>query len=189
MPGAGGLLAANYLYNSAARDGTVLAIMNNGSPLFQTFDADNARYDAGKLNWIGTIAPITEDLVAWHTAPVKSFADLLTTELIIGTTGKGNTSYMIPVARNDDDRATFRIFAATARLGRPLVTTPDVPPDRLEALQAAFAAMMTDQAFIAEATKLQIEIAPVGPGEMRKLVESILSTPKPIIARLKAIVD
>src|SRR5271168_1430613 len=53
MPGAGGLLAANYLYNSAPRDGTVLAIMNNGAPLFQTFDADNARYDAGKLNWIG----------------------------------------------------------------------------------------------------------------------------------------
>src|ERR1700730_7232043 len=26
MPGAGGLLAANYLYNSAPRDGTVLAI-------------------------------------------------------------------------------------------------------------------------------------------------------------------
>ncbi len=58
MPGAGGLRAANYLYNAAARDGTILASLNQQMPLTQALGTSGVEFDLNKCAWIGnTMSP------------------------------------------------------------------------------------------------------------------------------------
>ncbi len=56
MEGAGGLIAANYTYNKADRDGTFIGVWNSAYVLYQALGDRAVRLDATKLNWIG--API-----------------------------------------------------------------------------------------------------------------------------------
>ena len=57
MPGAGGLLATNYLYNQAPQDGTIIGIINATVPLMPLVGNKQARFDALKFNWIGAHRP------------------------------------------------------------------------------------------------------------------------------------
>lgn len=50
MPGAGNVLATNYMYNIAPRDGTVIAVVNNAIPLNQLLGGKGVGYDASKFN-------------------------------------------------------------------------------------------------------------------------------------------
>jgi len=54
MPGAGGIIATKHLYSQAARDGSVMGIVQNNAPLEPLFGTKAADYDSTKLNWIGT---------------------------------------------------------------------------------------------------------------------------------------
>jgi tripartite-type tricarboxylate transporter receptor subunit TctC len=85
MTGAAGIQAINYVENVAPRDGTVMTIVNNGLPVDQALGlADGMKADMAALNWLGNISSSNEVLVAWHTAPVKTFADAKRVPLIIG---------------------------------------------------------------------------------------------------------
>lgn len=89
MPGAGGLRAANYLYASTPKDGTFMAAVQRENPLDPLIRGkkSGAKFDSLKFNWIGSINVETIIAIAWHTAPVKTYKDLYTKELIIGATG------------------------------------------------------------------------------------------------------
>ena len=81
MPGAAGAVAAGNLYNIAAKDGTVFELLQREmlvAPLLESRNIDN-HYDARKFNWLGSLNSETGVIVAWHTTPHKTFADLLTT--------------------------------------------------------------------------------------------------------------
>src|ERR1700681_4535835 len=52
MPGAGGLLAANNLFNTAPRDGTVLAITGRTTAIEPLIGNANAKFDGRKFNWL-----------------------------------------------------------------------------------------------------------------------------------------
>lgn len=101
MTGGGGLVAANYLYNVASKDGTAMGIMVGTLSLFQAFGDKAIKFDAAKFNWIGTIASTKENVVAWHTAKAKSFEDLLKYEHIAGASGRSSPSYMVPKLMNE----------------------------------------------------------------------------------------
>lgn len=109
MTGGGGLVAANHLYNVAPKDGTQLGMMVSSLPFLQAIELEGVKFDAAKFNWIGTIAPTQEGLVAWHTAPVKKFEDLLTTEFVLGASGAGSTSVLTPTMINALLGAKIRI--------------------------------------------------------------------------------
>lgn len=88
MPGAGSLAAANYIYNVAAKDGSVIALVMRGMLLIKNWSPASVRFDLGRLNWIGSINSEVALTVAWHTAPHKTVKDLFDKELIVGgTTG------------------------------------------------------------------------------------------------------
>ena len=54
MPGAGGLLSLNYLYNSARKDGLTIGITTAVGPYVnQILDSEAARYDLRHFNWLG----------------------------------------------------------------------------------------------------------------------------------------
>jgi tripartite-type tricarboxylate transporter receptor subunit TctC len=91
MPGAGGLTAMNYIYNAAERDGSVLALVQNNTPLEPLFGTRQARYDATRLNWLGTPSFEVAMVLLWHTVPVNSVADLQSRETQMGASGANST--------------------------------------------------------------------------------------------------
>ena len=90
MPGAGGLRAANHLYNVAAKDGTVFGIFDQAVFLDQLLGAGTLRGDVRKFNWIGRLINNSAVLFAWHTVKVKKIEDALTHELIVAAPGSSS---------------------------------------------------------------------------------------------------
>lgn len=91
MPGAGGITAVNWLYNAAEKDGTVVGLVQNGTPLEPLFGTKEARYDATRFNWLGTPSFEVSMVLVWHTVPVNTVDDLKTRETNMGASGANST--------------------------------------------------------------------------------------------------
>jgi tripartite-type tricarboxylate transporter receptor subunit TctC len=98
MPGARGLASANYLYNLAKRDGTVLGILEREHLIDAYLIPEGVRYDERNFNWIGSIGSEQGIAFAWHTAPQKTVDDIRKTELIVG--GYSNSAVLPRVYNN-----------------------------------------------------------------------------------------
>src|SRR5262245_28635068 len=109
MPGAGGLVAANYVYNNAARDGSEFAITSRTAALEPLLGNQHARFDPLTLNWIANANIENSVCVAWHTPPVKTVADVFTLELIVGGASSAAQEVMFPRALNKLLGTKFRI--------------------------------------------------------------------------------
>lgn len=91
MPGAGGLKAANYLYNVAPQDGSEIGSIQN-TVLFEPLYGNKlARFDAHKFNWIGSANSEVAMIVVWHTAPAQTIEELQKTQITVGATGAAST--------------------------------------------------------------------------------------------------
>lgn len=101
MPGAGGMLMANNLFNVAARDGTVIGASLNGMPTGPLLQPKVSRFDPTQFIWIGSMYRANNVAYVWHQAPVQSLADLKTKEAIIGTSGPGSGSYDLSILSRD----------------------------------------------------------------------------------------
>jgi tripartite-type tricarboxylate transporter receptor subunit TctC len=96
MPGAAGIVAANYLYNIARQDGSEIGMMGRATgtqPLIDPKDK-GPRYDARRFNWIGTPQQEVGLVLVRTSSPVRSLQDLKQHELIVsGTTAAAPPSY------------------------------------------------------------------------------------------------
>jgi tripartite-type tricarboxylate transporter receptor subunit TctC len=93
------------------------------------------------------------------------------------------------LARNEAERQVFALLSSTVVVGRPILTTPDVPADRLAALKNAFAKTMQDPNFLEEAKKLNLEINPLYADEMQKLINAVIATPPDVVKLAKAAIS
>ncbi|MDB5651897.1 MAG: uncharacterized protein JWL62_3417, partial [Hyphomicrobiales bacterium] len=94
MVGAGGIVATNYLAKIAARDGTVIAQVQNTVPFQPLVAPGGDQFDATKLGYIGSANSEVSLAFTWHTSPTKSFADLTRRETIMaGVTGSTSANY------------------------------------------------------------------------------------------------
>ena len=109
VPGAGGLVMTNQLYNSAPRDGTVIGAPLNGVPMAPLLEPNASRFDAARLNWLGSTNREAYVAFAWHTAPVQSLNDLLITELVVGGAGQGGAMVDFPLAASRILSLKFRV--------------------------------------------------------------------------------
>jgi hypothetical protein len=90
---------------------------------------------------------------------------------------------------SDRDRKVLRALSAAGDLGKPLVLQLSVPDERVHILRNAFAAMVKDPAFIADAEKTrQVVSATIGDDAI-KIVDEIYSSPKDIIEAARAIAN
>jgi tripartite-type tricarboxylate transporter receptor subunit TctC len=96
MPGASGLIEVNYLYNTAPKDGSVIAITQHGMVFAPIFDAREVRYKIDGFRWLGSVTPVTVIAVFRKDAPARTVAELFDREVIIG--GAGGTQYYLPLA-------------------------------------------------------------------------------------------
>lgn len=110
MPGAGGLKLMEYLYSIAPQDGTVMGAISRGNPFEPMLGNKKAKFDPFKFTWLGSMNKEVSLAISWHTAKVKTFADLKTTELLIPGTGAGADSQILPVAFNKLAGTRFKII-------------------------------------------------------------------------------
>jgi tripartite-type tricarboxylate transporter receptor subunit TctC len=258
MDGAGGLVAMNYTYNKAEKDGTVMLATYNSLTLQPLFDARGTHYDPRQFNWIGSVSSQQNICVTWHTSPVHTLDQAGEREVIVASTGASSDSSTTPKilnalagtkfkvilgygtsesrlavergevdgvcglswstlkASNPDwldgkklniltqmglhkhpdmpdvplvtefvkdpgDQQVLTLLLMRSGMGRPFVAPPGVPADRLTLLRDAFMATMKDHAFIADATKMKLEVDPMGPEEMAKLIKSAYDSPQSIV--------
>jgi tripartite-type tricarboxylate transporter receptor subunit TctC len=236
MPGAGGMVSANWLYEIAPKDGSAVGISVPNIALAHVLEVGPIRYDARKFNWIGRIVSPTATLYTWHTSSTKTVADLREHEILIASTGalsqahitshmmngvagakfkiiagyKGTTDAIIALeqgevqaaifpwtfikatrpdwlrdkkvnvvaqytrrlnpelpgvpsifdlAQTDQQRDIFGLFFGPDEIGQSLMYPPGVDGARVQAMRNAFAAVVLDKAFIAEAEKQKLDLS------------------------------
>lgn len=89
MEGAGSLRLANWLYNAAPKDGTVIATISRAVPFDPLIGADQsaAQFDPTKFTWLGSANNEVSTCVSWDKSGVKTFDDLKTKGMVMGGDG------------------------------------------------------------------------------------------------------
>jgi tripartite-type tricarboxylate transporter receptor subunit TctC len=100
MPGAGGVVLANYLQTRAARDGTEFGALEHGTAFTSLLTGGRAEFDPTRLGWLGSMEQFTPIVAVWHTSPIRSADDLTTKSMNVGTSGAGSTTSGYPNALN-----------------------------------------------------------------------------------------
>jgi len=99
MPGATGLTAANYIWNIAPKDGSVIANAHQSLPLRQVLGDSAVQYDAAQFQWIGSAEVSNQTIAVWHNVPVQTLADVKTHEVVMGgTTLRADSSIVLALA-------------------------------------------------------------------------------------------
>jgi tripartite-type tricarboxylate transporter receptor subunit TctC len=90
MPGAGSLRAANYIYNAAAKDGTMLGVFARGMAMEPLIGASGTNFDSRKFAWIGSGTNEVSVCATWHAAKVKTWSDSLAIPFTVAGEGSGS---------------------------------------------------------------------------------------------------
>jgi tripartite-type tricarboxylate transporter receptor subunit TctC len=100
MPQAAGVVVANHMYVRAARDGSVIGGISRNLPSQAMMHLPNIEADPRKFNWLGATSFPGRVCVAAGNAPVKTAADIFTTDLITGGVGSGSSTSIVPTVLN-----------------------------------------------------------------------------------------
>jgi predicted outer membrane repeat protein len=87
MPTAAGVASANFIYNSAPRDGSAILAAQNASLMLPLYDSPVAHYDPRKFEWIGSTDKQEAICTTWITSPVKTLADATQRDVPVAATG------------------------------------------------------------------------------------------------------
>jgi tripartite-type tricarboxylate transporter receptor subunit TctC len=90
MPGAGSLRAANWLYNAAPKDGSVIGMFSRGMAMEPLIGTSQTQFDARKFSWLGSGTDEVSTCVTWHDSPVKTWEDALKIPFTVGGEGSGS---------------------------------------------------------------------------------------------------
>ncbi len=108
MPGAGSLVAANYIYNVAAKDGTSYGLFARNMPLIALLGVNSSvKYDPQKFTWLGSTSDFEDDAyIMWlrKDAPVKTIEQARVKggpPVVLGGTGEGATGNDVPLILQD----------------------------------------------------------------------------------------
>jgi tripartite-type tricarboxylate transporter receptor subunit TctC len=92
---------------------------------------------------------------------------------------------VVELAASEDDRAIWRFFTSKFKMARPLALPPEVPAERVKALQDAFDATMRDPQFLEEAKQIGLQIDPLGGEAIGRLIAQMQATPEALVERLR----
>lgn len=269
MPGAAMLISANYIFNSAPRDGTVIGHWSGPLILQHMMGNPAVQFEGRKFGWIGM--PTADALICittersgirtaedWRNAknrvklgaigPGTSGTD--DTKLFGAATGfplqliegykgtadirvaaetgevDGTCSFgwqsakvtwanalrakqvhvvlqtmlethpelkgvplAIDFAKTDEGKKLLRIAAEVYGKQRLYSLPPQVPAERVRALQKAFVATLKDPQFLAEAEKAKLEIDPIDGPAVEKMVQGLYDIEPAVVARVKQILE
>ncbi len=89
-------------------------------------------------------------------------------------------------AKTPQQKQILDLVYSQTTFGRPYVVAPGVPPERVDALRKAFMETMTDPELIAEAKRINLDIAPIAGEELQALIAKLYATPQEIVDKAKA---
>jgi tripartite-type tricarboxylate transporter receptor subunit TctC len=89
--------------------------------------------------------------------------------------------------KGEDDRRLMQFLVSEQAFQRPFVLPPGTPKERVDLLRSAFDSMVRDAAFLADAKKSGLNIAPASGAAVQALVEQVYATPAELVERSEAI--
>jgi tripartite-type tricarboxylate transporter receptor subunit TctC len=265
MTGAGGVVAANYMYNVAPKDGSAIALFMAGAPFEPLFGNTQAKFDPVKFNWIMSLNRLVNIAIFWHESPIHTPEDFFKGQVLIGSSGGGDSSTEVyarllnnlagtkfkivagytgngevmlamergevwgivgtelsslratrpdwirdgkvrivaqigltnspdipqvpqglDLLKDEEGHKVFEILLARQENGRSFALPPGTPPDILATYRQAFAAMVKDPAFLADAANLKADIVVASGDEVEALLVRTYGSPRALIERASA---
>ena len=98
MPGGGGLVAANHIFNAASKDGTVIGLFHEAQMMNQLTGGEGVQFDLRAFNWLGSSYVDPNVCIVRSDAPVTTFAGMIgySKPIAVGGTGPGSNTYDAP---------------------------------------------------------------------------------------------
>jgi tripartite-type tricarboxylate transporter receptor subunit TctC len=100
-----------------------------------------------------------------------------------------NVRMLQDLAKNPKHREIFEFLCLVPAMGRPLFMPAGVPAERVAAVRRAFAATMKDAAFIEEARRARLDVAPLTGEEIEQIVAKTFSAPADVRAVGKTVME
>jgi tripartite-type tricarboxylate transporter receptor subunit TctC len=98
MPGASGMVGANYVYNMSKHDGLIIGSINRVTPSAQLLKIEGVKFDLLKYSWIGSAAVETSAFFVRTDLPYNTYEDLKRAkEINVGATGPGDITYTFAI--------------------------------------------------------------------------------------------
>ena len=270
MPGAAGIIAANYVYGVAKPDGLTLGVINPALYIDQLLGAKEVRFDWPRFAYIGSPERVDQVLYIRTDGPYKTLDDIrkaaepprcaalarsglgyflprlleeglgLKFNIVAGYGGGGDMNLAIEkgevhcragtasayVSREptrtwikngfvralaqsgatrypklpdvptihelldahktpDATKRVAKVILASGDLGRPFITTPGTPTDRVKILRAAFTKAMNDSELLADAKKRGWDLDILAGEDLESLSKEIMVQPAEVIERVK----
>ena len=110
MPGAGGAVGMNYLYNVAPRDGTAIITPLTTAVLAQAIGEKSTKYDVTKMHWIGRTAINSQIVYVWHTTGVTDIDGVRRRQITLGSSGAGSSQTILPLIMNEVLGTKFKVI-------------------------------------------------------------------------------
>jgi len=275
MPGAGSVVATNYVYSVAKPDGLTIALPSSGIYLDQLVGRPEVKFDIRKFAWIGS--PVSEPMIFYvrSDSPYKTIADVKNSKepAKCGSTGTVSTDFILarmledtlpPLKINtvlgypggseidlavekgevicrgmtaspyfgrepflswqkknfvrvllysgkkrderipdvptineifdkekvpENSRRVAQVILAAESFGRPIISGPGLPANRVATLRRAFDQAMKDPDLLAETQKQKMDVDPESGENLERLAQQILMQPAEVLARVKKILS
>ncbi len=117
MPGAGGTKGANFLYNTAPRDGTTIGILLADTPLTARLRTTGVKYKPGEFQYLGAAENVHHGIVVRKRAGVSSLEEAKKKPVLMGSSGKGSQTYIVPSLLNAFIGTKFKVVKGYRGLG------------------------------------------------------------------------
>jgi tripartite-type tricarboxylate transporter receptor subunit TctC len=95
-----------------------------------------------------------------------------------------NVPTLPELALSDEGREVLHAAAGTGEIGRSILTTPGVPPERLRALRTAFRALLQDPDFLAACEKRKLMVEGATGEEIDEIVRETLRLPQAVADKI-----
>jgi tripartite-type tricarboxylate transporter receptor subunit TctC len=86
-------------------------------------------------------------------------------------------------------RNVARVMLVSATLGRPLIGTPGIPPDRIKVLREAYLKAFKAPEIIEEAKKINLDLTTLPGAEVEKQIREVMDQPRDVIERVKKLTE
>jgi tripartite-type tricarboxylate transporter receptor subunit TctC len=274
MGGAGGVIAANYVYNVAKPDGLTLGFVNPAIYIDQLIGAKEVKFDYAKFTWIGSPEQIDQVLFMRSDVPYKTIDALrkapepprcaalaraglgyflprlidealgVKLNMVLGYGGGGEMNLAIEkgevqcragtvsayVGREptrtwirtgfvhalvqsgekryaklpdvptiyelmnthktpEETRRLARVLLSSGDLGRPIISSPGVPAERVKLLREGFTKAMKDPALLAEAAKRKWDLEPTPGDRLEATAKEVVVQPREVIEKVKKLLE
>jgi len=132
--------------------------------------------------WANWSVNYAQQLEAGEVIPVIQFSEKRLADL-------PDTPTAVELTDDPAKKSAIQFFSAGGEIGRALLTPPETPEDRVEALSKAFDELMKDEELLADAKARSIPIAPLSGKEVDEIVKKITSTPPDVVETLKTAIE